>query len=53
MPLFLYLLGDCLIILFIVTLVTQVLMPLARRELVFPFFRRLVNKISKPKNDNE
>lgn len=49
MGLFFIMIVDCMIILAVVTLITQLVLPLTRRQLTFPFFRRLVRKISRPK----
>lgn len=42
---------DCCLILVVTIAITQVVMPLAKRELTFPFFRKLVNKVSQPKKN--
>lgn len=52
MPLLSNIVFDCFLILVVVTVVTQIVMPLAKRELTFPIFRKLVNKVSKPKKEN-
>lgn len=41
--------ADGTVFLVVFAVITEVVFPLFKRQLTFPFFRKLVNKISRPK----
>lgn len=53
MKFFLTLTLDCLMLIVLAILLFEVALPLINRQLVFPFFRKLVNKVSEPKQPKQ